>query len=363
MRSWRVMLWSALAVVVGVVVLVLAGRSVGGGKFVARPLLELGTIGMPARLEPRRTDEAPTRVLFHFDWVADSFTLMGSHTPIRERLTIAVWPGGADGSTADREGMFRRLAIERVEDVTWRRDGAFEVGTGIHRVNTHETPAVVLLRNLPEHGLELGYMAWIKDADVEAAKTLLDKVAASYAPAMERDAFFAIVRDRPAKLRAARRAFLAEQLALHGVRLEPDGPLLERDGIVYHLALREPGLDGAWLFAMTPIGSLPASARPFRHHRPAPPDGLRDWPGILYFVHRDGAWQKAAIDRDFLVPAAMQPWLEAQLADPSRAYFFAVHGIAVDEAETSQFGLELLWQAPPAMRSLLAEGRLVFPLP
>jgi hypothetical protein len=168
------------------------------------------------------------------------------------------------------------------------------------------------------------------------------------------------VRDRPAKIRAERRGFLAEQLAARGVTLEADERMVERDGIAYFLSPQWKQLDGAWFFAMTPIGSLPTSTRSYRHLRPEPPEGLWGWPDMIYYVWQDGAWQRRTIDLDYTPPPALQPWIDAQLIDPTRAYFFAAHGIAVDETDTGQFGLDLLWKAPPHMRTLLAEGRLVY---
>lgn len=350
----------SVLVLIGVIAFVIIGKSIAGARPVTQNLLELGTIEMPARLKERAPQEDPDCVLFHFDRVADSIFMIGSFTPIREQLTVAVWPGPTLAPEWERR--FRNLAVERVEDIDWRSEGEWEIGTGTHRVNTREHPATVLIRTFPDKGLMLGYMAWDKDASLDEAKATVERIAGSYKPALDRDGFFAIVRDRPGKIRAERRGFLAEQLAARGVSLEANEQPVEHDGIAYFLSPQWRHLDSAWFFAMTPIGTLPTSTRPFRHHRPAPPDGLWSWPDIIYYVWRDGAWQRQTIDRDFTPPPALQPWIDAQLADTSRAYFFAVHGIVVDETDTGQFGLELLWQGPPAMRTLLAEGKLVYPL-
>lgn len=350
----------SLLVLVFIIALVIIGKSIAGARPVVQNLLELGTLEVPARMKLRGPDEDPDCVLFRFDRVADSIFMMGSFTPIREQLIVAVWPGAAISPEWERR--FRNVAVERVEDIDWRSEGEWEIGTGTHRVNTREHPAVVVIRAFPDKGLMLGYMAWTKDAGLDEAKATVERIAASYKSAMDRDSFFAIVRDRPAKIRAERRGFLAEQLATRGVTLEANEQLVEHDGTAYFLSPRWRHLDGAWFFAMTPIGTLPTSTRPFRHHRPPPPEGLWDWLDIIYYVWQDGAWQRQTIDRDFTPPPALQPWIDAQLTDTSRAYFFAVHGIAVDETDTSQFGLELLWQGPPAMRTLLAEGKLVYPL-
>lgn len=165
-------------------------------SFAARDLLELGVIEMPSRLEPRPADETAQRVLFRFDRVVDSFFFMGSSTPFRERLVVAVSPSLDAAAIAAWDGEFRELARDRVEDIRWQRNGAFEVGSGIHRVNTRETPAWVLLLGVPEHRLRLGYMAWQKGSSLEEAKALLQRIAASYAPAMQPEDFFARVRAR-----------------------------------------------------------------------------------------------------------------------------------------------------------------------
>ena len=63
--------WLAIAAII-LVALFMVGRSIANAKFVARPLLELARIEVPARLESRPADETPERVLFHFDYIDDS---------------------------------------------------------------------------------------------------------------------------------------------------------------------------------------------------------------------------------------------------------------------------------------------------
>lgn len=95
------MIWLlVLAGLAGVVALVIVGRSIAGARLVPRDLLELGTIDVPARLEPRAEDESPERVLFRFDRVAGSITMMGSFTPILELL----WQGPPHMRTLLAEG-------------------------------------------------------------------------------------------------------------------------------------------------------------------------------------------------------------------------------------------------------------------
>lgn len=353
--------WIAIAAII-LVALFMVGRSIANAKFVARPLLELARIEAPARLESRPADETPERVLFRFDYIDDSFSMMGSSTPIRERLVVAAWAGNdsGGGGTWDRE--FRSLAAERVEDPAWRQEGDLEIGHGLHRVNMHETPAWVLIRTLRGQRLKFGYMVWQKDASLDEAKATLDRIAASFKPAMDVGAFFAIVRERPAKLRAERRGLLAEQLALRGVKLSVGGAPVERDGIIYHLSDTWRGTGERLFFAMAPIGTLPSGPRPFRLHRPTPPKEVGVWPDILYFARAEGIWRMNGIGADYDLPPALAPALEARHDDPTRAYFYAVKSIAVDEVEPREFGLDRFWNAVPAMTALLSDGKLVFML-
>lgn len=133
-----------------------------------RALDRLGAILVPRRLEDRSPEQGQGWTLYRFDRVADSFLLMGSHTPIRERLTVLAWASGS-AAPPEAERAFRIEAVERVESLRWRREGDLEIGEGIHRVNTHETPAWVVLHHPPGARYALGYMVWRKDAGLEEA--------------------------------------------------------------------------------------------------------------------------------------------------------------------------------------------------
>jgi hypothetical protein len=356
-----------LIILVAIVVLValfVVGRSVANARFATRELLELGSIELPARLDPRSPDERPERVLFEYKRVVNSFLWMGSNTPYREVLAVAVWSeGGQSGPDADWNRSFVSSAVDRTQDIAWRQDGDFQVGEGIHRVNTHETPTWVLIKRWPDRHLALGYMIWKKDASLEQAKAMVERIAASFKPKIELTAFFEIVRERPGKLLAARHEALAKQLASRNLTIAPDQPPVEQDGIAYVIQSDWHSIGGPWLFAMSPIGTLPATARPYRHHWPKPPEGVGHWPDLVYYSWRDGeGWVMQGLPTDYLIPEAMTPWLAARHTDKSKAYFYAVTGEAVDEIDARPIDLDQYWKALPFMAPKLADGTLVFEL-
>lgn len=358
------MLLIILVAILVLVALFVVGRSVANAKFATRELLELGSIEAPARLEPRAPDEAPERVLFQFRRVVNSFFWMGSNTPYREILAVAVWPeGGAAGPDAEWNRTFLGDAADRTDDIAWRQEGDFEVGEGIHRVNTHETPTWVLIRRWPERHLALGYMIWKKDASLDQAKAMVERIAASFKPKIELTAFFEIVRERPAKRLAARHAALARQLASRNLTIEPDRPPVEQDGIAYVIQSDWRSIDGPWLFAMSPIGTLPAVTRPYRHRWPKPPEGIGHWPDLVYYSWRDGeGWVMQGLPTDYLIPEAMSSWLAARHTDKTKAYFYAVVGGALDLVDAAEIDLDRYWKALPLMPPKLADGTLVFEL-
>lgn len=358
------MLLIILVAIVVLIALFVVGRSVANAKFATRELLELGSIEMPARLEPRAPDEAPERVLFQYRRVVNSVFWMGSNTPYREVLAVAVWPeGGASGPDAEWNRGFVSDAVDRTEDIAWRQEGDFQVSEGIHRVNTHETPSWVLIRHWPERHLALGYMIWKKDASLDQAKAMVERIAASFKPRIELAAFFEIVRERPGKMLAARHESLAQQLASRKLTIEPDRPPVEQDGVAYVIQSDWRSIDGPWLFAIAPIGTLPATARPYRHHWPKPPEGVYQWPDMIYYQWREGeGWVMQGVPSDYLVPDAMRPWLEARHTDKSKAYFYAVRGEAIDEIDAQPIDLDQYWKALPFMAPKLADGTLVFEL-
>jgi hypothetical protein len=335
-----------------------SGRPAAALPLVTRDLLELGSIAVPSRLEPRLPDETPERVLFRFDRVEDSFFFMGSTTPVRELLVVAAWPDNDRSALAAWEGEFRWRVIEHVEGISWTWEGEFEVGRGIHRVNTRETPAWALMLHVPEQRLKLGYRLWQKDGSLDEAKALLKRIAASYAPARTPEDFFAMVRARPGQLAAERRSALLAELAGHGVTLPTNGTAVEHDGTVYHFSPSWTGIDGAWLFVMTPLGTLPAGT-PFGYpeHRQLP-RGVSHWPDLVYFHWKEQRWQMRGMGQDYFLPPAVAPWLDARHTDTSRVYVYAVKGMAVDETPPDETGLPAYWKAVSVMPPLLAPGNL-----
>ncbi len=146
-----------------------------------RVLPGLGIIAVPRRLETRapRGDEGTP--VFAFDRIAGGFSMMGSLTPVRERLSLMLLPPGvAADAGANLESGFGYLARDRIATPRWREEQGVFIGEGLHEVNAHETDAFVLLMALPSGDGLIGYMGWRKDIGLAAARRLLGEAAASF---------------------------------------------------------------------------------------------------------------------------------------------------------------------------------------
>jgi len=338
-----------------------------GGRLEPRDLLEFGSVSVPKRLEDRAPDGSPERVIFTFDRVANSIFLMGSHTPVAERLVVAAIAPDLDADARRRvEGDIRVAAVERTEEIRWERAGDLEIGRGLHRVNNHETPAIVLRRAFPERGLALGYMVWEKDCRLDEARQRLDEIAGTFTPGLPLADFFRVERDRPAAISSARRAALEAWLGERDIRLLPDGPPVERAGVIHHLSDHGPDPKlgrpaGWWIFLLHPLGDLAPSPRGYWHLRPIPPDGMGNWPDVIYLQWKDGTWAVDGFDRVFEMAEPLRTYLASRQPDSARVYFYAVSGAAVEQADPSQWGVRYFDAPLPHLDRLFAEGKLVEP--
>lgn len=149
-----------------------------GEQMAKRDLPGLGRIDVPKRLEGRQPDTGSGVAVFRFDRIAGGFAFMGSITPVRERLVVVAWTGGAGGrATAVEEA--RQLVAERVETLRWRLDGGAEHGVGTYVVNTQERDSRLTLLVVEEAAIVVAHRVWVEDSSPADSIDLVRRVAAS----------------------------------------------------------------------------------------------------------------------------------------------------------------------------------------
>jgi hypothetical protein len=335
------------------VTLLLAGcQFVAASHPPARPLQEWGTIAIPKRLELRqRAIEHPTYALHHFERVANSIFLIGSNTPIAEKLIVAAWTNTKLSHAEAREAAIR-LAQDRIGNLTWLTADTAE---GIHEVNTAKHPAWLVVTESPAHQLTLAYMVWKKDAPSTAAEILAraQTYTQSFKSAMTAEAYLNVAADRPAHQRARRLADVDAILATRNIHLKLDaGPVDNpRDGGIYEL-YTETRVQGRLLTVLLPLGTLPKQDS-YKHLRPIPPAGISNLPNIQYFSHRD----HNGLDDKLLL--SERTVAKALSADPHNVKFYTANAYLIDDLDMPEPDLDYFWKAHNKIRPIFAEGKLV----
>ena len=145
-----------------------------------RDLPELGHVDVPKRLEGRSPETSSGVAIFRFDRIAEGFAFMGSITPVRERLVVVAWKGGARASAVEEA---RQLVGERVEKLRWRLDGGVEHGVGTYVVNTRERESRLTLLVVEDAAIVVAHRVWVEDSGPAESVDLVRRVAASFRPA------------------------------------------------------------------------------------------------------------------------------------------------------------------------------------
>jgi hypothetical protein len=322
--------------------LVLAGcQFVSASHPPARPLREWGTIAIPKRLELRQqSSNHQSYELIHFERVANSIFLIGSSTPIAEKLILAAWTTNA--RVAARQAAIE-LAQDRIGKLTWLTP---EIAEGIHEVNTAKHPAWLVVTEVPTQGLTLAYMVWKKDAPPTAAETLAraQSFAQSFKPSMTAEEYLKVAMDRPAHQRTKHMQAVEAALATRNIHLKLDTGPIETDGAIYELYTREP--QGRLLTVLLPLGTLPAQAGYKRLQS--------DSPDIQYFSTRD---HNGIDDRKLLL--SQRTIAKALSTDPQTVKFYTASAYLLDDLEMPEPDLDYLWKAHAKMRPLFAQGKLI----
>ena len=318
-----------------------------------RTLNELGSVDLPARLEDRGSVENRHLARFAFDRTSNSIFMMGSNRPISEKLVLGVWEAGYRDETWQH---VRSEAPERTSDIRWTHQGDYEIGDGIHEVNTSKHPAWIVLREAREKQAIAGYMLWKKNGSLDEAKRVVDGALASLTFERPIPEYLALAADRPAQLAAKRRAEFQQLLSARGLHLQLDGPVVEHDGGYYQL--HSDRTFGERFEALVPLGSLPR-ARRFRQMRPTTPKGVSQWPPVCWFAWEDAAWKSEC---EYEIAPAMVERLNVRHQDRERVYFYAMcWDLPVDPERGSSFNLTSFWIALDPMKQGFPQGTVIRP--
>jgi hypothetical protein len=330
-----------------------------GSRNKKRPLRELGSVDLPARLEDRGEAALDGFVRFSFDSTSGSFFDMGSHRPVKENFVLAVW---APGKQQQAAAEVKHLAPERCSALSWRKEDRFEVAECVHTVNTRTHKAwVVFLEDAAKHA-SVAYMVWQDSQSLEEAKRCATQALASLQLGLPLAEYLKISGDRPAQLARERRRQFQVLLDSQGLAIQLDGPIVDKDGCFYQL-WNDPR-EGEMFLAVCPLGELPA-AKTYRVQHDSRPKGIHAWPETCWFSP-DGNARK--MEGGVYMSPKMEQRLTARHSDSQRSYFYAV---AWDETASQveppaskqhEFRIALLWRALPAMQKRFAEGVLIQPI-
>lgn len=300
----------------------IAGWFLLRARSVEQRLHELGVVKVPKRLEARRAREESDAARFLFERDAGSFWLVGAPDTSCERLVIGVWTPGAHAEA-------RKNTIWLAEDsmaeelVRWREEDGFSIGEGMYRTGVDERPSWVVVKEDAARQVTVAYMVWKKEGSLRAARKIVQEAVESYRPAMGVEEYLPLAVDRPGKLRAAQREAARQWLAAQGIALEVDGPVVEKDGVVYGLYRTEQW--GVQYVAMTALGDLPAAPRY---------QASGQYGGMVLWFTKDGAeWQAHGVhgERPYL-PGRLGEYLDGA-AKAGRANFYAARIELWDDVE------------------------------
>ena len=168
-----------------------------GQRTIPRSLRDLGVIELPKRLEPRGINDQPHDATFVFDHIYDSFFMMGSNTPVSEKLVLVFSIPSADPASVLSRA---KTAADRTQVTSWRQDGPYLIGEGIHEVNNAKHSAWVVIRKSDAQHVTAGYMRWQKQASLAECKATLDQALSTLRLNRPLTEYLRLAQDRPARI-------------------------------------------------------------------------------------------------------------------------------------------------------------------
>jgi hypothetical protein len=321
-----------------------------------RPLRELGTIELPKRLEPRAGADYAYDAVFVFEHVYDSIFLIGSNTPISEKLVLVFTGPHADPAETLRQA---QSAADRTHVASWRNDGPYLIGEGIHEVNTAKHPAWVIVRKDDAHHVTAGYMRWQKQGSLADSKATLDRALSSLRLKMAIPDYLRLAGDRPALLAKQNQDRLRQILATKDVPLTLNGPVHESGGIFYSFV--SDSRLGPRFDALALLGDRPAGR--YRIMNPTPPRGIDNLPNICSVQWTSDGWAPTP-NCSYLLPRPVADTFRKRLTDRTRVYFFATASAFPSDPEIgSRLDIEVLWKALPFLKERFDQIAVLEPHP
>ncbi len=188
-------------VLAGLTIVLVAGRTaitLRGNRMVERPMGELATVRVPARLQARTPTSTWAGTSFLLTRPMGGFRAMGSHSPQHESLLVTQ----AEPRQMRRLGehILRHLtdAFEYTDEVIWNAPlsdpvGTIRLGSGRYTPNTLDEPAWLVVALDPLRSIVVSYRVNKNESSREAAVALVRDVLASYQVNTDVAAHFASV--------------------------------------------------------------------------------------------------------------------------------------------------------------------------
>lgn len=339
--------WGWAATLVLACVLILAGcvEMWGGTRPVPRALGGLGHVDLPRRLATASHHELPHYAAYRFQRLAPWWTI-GSHTAYRELLVLTVTAPQATSTEAEEAAADARTTVLRhVRDVRWTRQGATLVGEGIDSVNMVREPCWLVIRTLPGHGV-LAYRAWKKDIQRPAALAVLDVAEHGLRSLKSREAWFQVIRERPARLRQENREVIRTVRAKLGGAIPDTGGFQEQAGVLYEYAIDSDA--GEALFLVRFIGTLPS----IRHDRVF---HTIEGPEVSW-----SRWENGRLRHATPLPPGIHQRFEREFTDPQQVYVYALRRLdVVDEQAIRPESIDWFVEKSQCMPDLHRQGKLL----
>ncbi len=347
---------------------ILAGsgpQATASSRLRERPLGDIAVIGVPSTLETDRyvgqADELMHRLAYQFSsqyfWAS-----MGGVARYRQLMVVSVLASDAGAS----DDGIRPWPISYESRAPLRAmslgGGQLQITDTIYALGADRVAAVEYLYTDRERRLQILWHVVKSQHEPSDASGLIGRMAAS----------FRLLRD-PAPLLAERRARPNREASDRQMRIAAVKAMLEREGYGVPAPRRPIWRQGAFLEWMdepesryqllAPLGRMRAAAEGSVAQRPRPLHGGPDAEGLGWREHRDGAWQFANRDNDYLPFAGIAAALAVRQRDSAYLYFYWAATVRVEEEVDPRRLHSLAWYfaALPKVKDRWTRGGLVGP--
>lgn len=337
---------------------------------------DIARLEVPKHLE-KPMDERTERALRlefrrYYPWW--DFSAMGSFTPIREVLALEVLPAATrpqadtDWTASEARSYVKgngwhslswaeeQAGVKEVP-LTLTREGPLQYGEGIYTINMLRDKVVVVLLDVPEKNLSIGYRAWRRDVSVEEAIRRVQAVASSLVLTGTIEQIFGREQTRPAREYQERLERASAQLKAYGLQLPEPDAITSKERT---FAERRGKGEDEELTVVAVLADLPR-----------PPTSSQDWsygwtslnhPSYLqavgWYLYQEGQWQYDSSNGD----RGHSPELARRLmagVDPGRILFVATTRVDLKTDPVERVQLDWFLTRLPETVKRLQDGRLV----